>query len=100
MRKRHAARPMMESMEDRLVLSATGAIDPTTHAHAAIVAQHAQASTARANHHATVEAARAAARAAHRQAAKTTHTAPKKSSSSTSSSLSTTWSNFIKSLGL
>jgi hypothetical protein len=98
MRKRYAARPMLESMEDRLVLSASGAVDPTLHLHAAVVAQHAQASTAQADHHATVEAARSAARAAHRHLARATHSAPKKSSSS--SSLSNTFSNFFKSIGL
>jgi hypothetical protein len=115
MRKRHAARPMLESVEDRMVPSALGALDPTAGIRAAISTlenHHARATPAVATHHATpaathqatARATRAAARAARHQAALAAHhTAAQHtthhSSSSSSSSLSTAFSNFFKSLG-
>ena len=96
MRKRHAARPTLEPVEDRLVLSAASSLDPTAHARAALaglLAQHSHATPAKAAHHATTHAAKA-----HRHLASTAHHPQHKSSSSTSSS--NLFSNFFKSLGL
>jgi hypothetical protein len=105
MRKRHAARPVLESMEHRMVPTALGALDPTAGLRAAIgnlVAHHNHATPAVATHHATTRSARLEARAARHHAAATTHhtTTHHSSSSSSSSSLTSSFSNFLKSLGL
>jgi hypothetical protein len=101
MRKRHAARPTLEPVEDRLVLSAASSLDPTAHARAALaglLAQHSHATPAKAAHHATTHAGKAEAGKAHQHRASTAHPPQHKSSSSSSSS--NIFSNFFKSLGL
>lgn len=100
MRKRHAARPMLESVEDRVVLSALGVLDPAAEVTAAIaglVAHPTHASTASAKHDATNEGTRSDARAAHHQTTSTAHHAHH--SSSSSSSLTSSFSSFLKSIG-
>jgi hypothetical protein len=102
MRKQHAARPVLESVEDRLVLSAAGAIAHASHAHAvvaSVAAQHSHASPAQATHHATTHGVRSEAATAHHHTAKTAHH-PQHHSSSSSSSLTSSFSNFLKSIGL
>jgi hypothetical protein len=95
MRKRHAARPVLESMEDRLVLSgASGA------AHAAeVVADHTARVAAQAVHHATAEKARSEAVSNHQHAARTTqanhHSPSKAKAKAKSSSLKSTISNLL-----
>jgi hypothetical protein len=90
MRKRHAARPGLESMEDRLTLSALGATAPTAEVHvtrlnrleahkAQVAAAHATKHDAATTHHATAKHAKA-------------------KSSSTSSSFSSAVSSFFKDL--
>jgi hypothetical protein len=99
MRERHAARPTLEPVEDRLVLNAAGSLDPTAHARAALaglLAQLSHATPARAVHHATTHAAKAEARTAHKHPAATAHHPQHKSSSSSSNH----FSNYFKSLGL
>jgi hypothetical protein len=71
MRKRHAARPVLESMEDRLVLSVAGG---ATHA-AEVVADHTARVAALAAHQATADQARSGAVADHQHTAGTTHAA-------------------------
>jgi hypothetical protein len=90
MRKRHTARPRLESMEDRLALSALGAAAPTAEVHttrlARVEAHQAQEAAARAaKHDATVT---------HHHAVKHT-TPPPKSSTKTSST--NIFSQFLKS---
>lgn len=108
MRKRHAARPTLESMEDRMVPSALAIFDPTAGIRAAISALESHpshATPAAATHHATTKSGpRAAARAARHQAAAAAtahHTTTHHSSSSSSSSSSPTssLSSFLKSIG-
>jgi hypothetical protein len=99
MRKRHTARPMLESVEDRLVLSTSGALDPTSHVRAAIaglLAHHSHASPAQVNHHATTHGAKSEARKLHQHMTKAAHHPQKHSSSSSSSTNS--FSNFLKSV--
>ena len=102
MRKRHAARPVLESVEDRLVLSAFAAVAPTSHVHAAVAglaARHPHATPAQATHRATTHGARSEAATAHHHTAKPAHH-PQHHSSSSSSSLTNSFSNFLKSIGL
>jgi hypothetical protein len=99
MRKRHAARPMLESVEDRLALSTSGALDPTSQVRATIaglLAHHSHASPAQANHHATTHGTKSEAHKVHQHTAKTTHHPQQHSSSSSSSTNS--FSNFLKSV--
>ena len=102
MRKRHAARPVLECVEDRLVLNAAGAVAHASHVHAAVAglaAQHSRATPAVAPHHAATHAAKSEATAPRHQAAKAAHP-HHHSSSSSSSSLTSSFSNFFKSIGL
>jgi hypothetical protein len=102
MRKQHAARPMLESVEDRLALSAFAAVAPTSHVHAdvaSLAARHSDASPSQATHHATTNGVRSEAATAHHHTAKTAHH-PQHHSSSSSSSLTGSFSNFLKSIGL
>jgi ABC-type nickel/cobalt efflux system permease component RcnA len=69
MRKRHAARPVLESMENRLVLSVAGVATPA----AEVVANRAARTAALAAHHATSDKARSEAEADNQHAARTTH---------------------------
>jgi hypothetical protein len=71
MRARHAARPVLESMEDRLVLSVAGGATPA----AEVVADHSARVAALAAQHATADKARSEAVADHQHAARTTHAA-------------------------
>jgi hypothetical protein len=99
MRKRHAARPVLECVEDRLVLSASASL---SHAHAAVAglaAQHSRATPAVAPHHAANHAAKSEATTPRHHAAKAAHP-HHHSSSSSSSSLTSSFNNFLKSIGL
>jgi ABC-type nickel/cobalt efflux system permease component RcnA len=95
MRKRHAARPVLESVEDRLVLSVAGG---ASHA-AQAVADHTARVAALAAHHATVEQTRSEAAADHQHASTTTHAAhhspSKAKAKAKSSSLKSTISNLL-----
>ena len=90
MRKRHVAQPVLEVVEDRMVLSVAGAATPAAEVIAARAARlaHAAAAHAATAHHAKSEVA-----TPKQHASKTTHAAhhatakPKKSSSNTLSSL-------------
>ena len=90
MRRRHAVRPRLESMEDRLALSALGAAAPTAEVHttrlARLEAHKAQEAAAHAAKHDVV--------AKHHNAVKHTTTTSKASSKS---SLSNDFSQFFKS---
>jgi len=90
MRKRHVARPRLESMEDRLTLSALGAATPVAEVHltrlAKVEAHKAQETAAHAAKH--------DAAAKHHKAVKPTKTTAK---SSPTSSFSSAVSNFFKS---
>jgi hypothetical protein len=96
MRKRNAARPVLESMEDRLVLSVSGAT-----AHAAEIqkalAAHAARVDARAAHQATAHAAKSETATKH-HAAKTAQPAHHSTTKPKSSSASSAISNFFKSV--
>ena len=104
MRKQHAARPVLESVENRLALSAFAAVAPTSHVHAAVAGlagRHPHASPAQATHRATTHGVRSEAATAHHQTAKAAHHPHHhSSSSSSSSSLTSSFSNFLKSIGL
>jgi hypothetical protein len=82
MRKRHVARPRLESMEDRLTLSAMGAAAPTAEVHATRV-------TRLEAHKAQEAAIRAAKHADHDHAVKHRTTTSKTSSKSTSTNIFT-----------
>lgn len=106
MRKRHAARPMLESVEDRLVLTSLNALNPATRLQSAItglLGHHNGAKPAVATHPATAaHANRAAAAAQHHQHTKPVHHPHKTtttSKSSSSSSSTNPFTNFFKSLG-
>ena len=90
MRKRHAIRPVLESMEVRLALSALGAVTPTAEVHttrlARLEAHKAQEAAAHASKHDVV--------AKHHHAVKHA-TTPSKAPSK--SSLSSDFSQFFKS---
>jgi hypothetical protein len=94
MRKRHAARPVLESMEDRLVLSVAGG---ASHA-AQAVADH-TARVAALAAHATAQKARSEAVADHQHAARTTqavhHSPSKAKAKPKSNSLKSTISNLL-----
>ncbi len=98
MRKQKAARPVLESMEHRLVLSVASALNPIAeigtavsdlvHAHhsAASTAHHSRSQDSKLHHHTT-------------KATKATHPAhPVHHQSSTSSSSGSSLSNFFKSV--
>jgi hypothetical protein len=87
MRKRHVARPRVESMEDRIALSASGVAAPTAEVHVA-------RTTKLEAHRAQVVAARAAK---HDATTKHHATAKHAKSSSTSTSFSSAVSSFFKS---
>jgi hypothetical protein len=91
MRKRKATRPVLESMEDRVVLSGVSAFDPAAEVRSAFTslfaAHHARATSA---HHSKVEAT-----ASHHRAIKAAHAAHHHSSTSNSGN---TLSNFFKSV--
>lgn len=89
MRTRHVVRPRLESMEDRLALSALGTPIPTAEVH---VNRHALVEAHR-SHEAAVHAARHAAAASHPHAAKPKTT----SSSSSTGSFASSFSQFFKS---
>jgi len=103
MRKRHAARPRLEPIEDRLVLSIANLFDPTAGIRAAISSlspsHHAQAAKPDVAHHRTVHGAKAETATHHPHASKATHlvhshhSPPPKSTSSGNS-----FSNFFKNL--
>jgi septal ring factor EnvC (AmiA/AmiB activator) len=90
MRKRHVIRPVLESMEVRLALSALGAVTPTAEVHTTRLAK--------VEAHKTQEAAAHAAKhdttAKHHKTAKPTKTTSKTSSTS---GFSSAVSNFFKS---
>jgi hypothetical protein len=92
MRKRKAARPVLESMEDRLVLSGAGALDPTAELRSAFTAlfaaHHSRAASA---HHSKIEV-----HGQHQHPTKATHAA--QHHSSTSSSSTNSLSSFLKSV--
>jgi hypothetical protein len=91
MPKRKAVRPMLESMENRLVLSAASALDPTAAIRSAITALFpAHHSRAAADHSKSVGTAH------HQHATKVTHAAHHQSS--TTSSSGNNLSNFFKSV--
>ena len=95
MRKRHSSRPVLESMEDRLVLSVAGAATPA----AEVIAARAKRLEAHAAHTSAVHDAKSKTATPHQHASKTAHpahhstTKPKKSSSSNS-----ILSDFVKSV--
>ena len=100
MRKRKAARPVLEAMEDRMVLSGVSAFDPTAEVRSALTAlftaHHAKTATAHHAHPAAAHHTKAEATATHHHATKAAHPAqhhPAKSSNSGS-----TISNFFKSV--
>jgi hypothetical protein len=102
MRKRHAARPRLESIEDRLVLSVPALFDPTAGLRTALVvlvpAHHAHATPAQAAHHKTVQGARSEAVTHHpdtSKAAKLVHHHPSPPKSSGSNNL---FSNLFKNI--
>ncbi len=80
MRTRHAARPRLEAIEDRLVLSVPAVFDPTAGfraAYAALVpAHHAHAAPARAAHRAAVRGTRSEAVMHHPHTSGTAHPGP------------------------
>ncbi|MGP0067617.1 MAG: hypothetical protein ACLQGP_28980 [Isosphaeraceae bacterium] len=90
MRKRHVARPRLESMEDRLALSAMGVAAPTAEVHTTrltrLEAHKAQEVAAQAAKHGSAAKSQSAAKPA-----KTT------SKSSTTTSFSSAFSQFFKS---
>jgi hypothetical protein len=96
MRKRKAARPVLESMEGRLVLSHAGALNPIAESHSAIAAlaaaDHARDAAA---HHSRSEVP-----GRHQHTTKAAHTAhaAHHHSSSSSSNSSSTLSSFFKSV--
>ena len=103
MRKRHAARPMLEPVEDRLVLSAVSALGHTPQVHPAVVghiAQHSHASPARATRATTHVGRSHSATTRHHAAGTSHHTVHNSTSSSPLSNLSDSFSNFLKSVGL
>jgi hypothetical protein len=97
MRKRTAARPVLESMEDRLVLSGAGALDPTAQLRSALTAlfaaHHSRAASA---HHSRSEVP-----GQQHHTTKTVHAVHHQSSTSHHSSTSSgsgSLSNFFKSV--
>jgi hypothetical protein len=90
MRKRHVAQPVLEMVEDRMVLSVAGA---GAHAAEVIAARAARLGHAAAVHAATAHHAKSEVASPQQHASKITHAAhhstakPKKSSSNTLSSL-------------
>jgi hypothetical protein len=97
MRKRHASRPMLESVEGRLVLSTAGILDHA-HAAAALVAHHPDVTPARATHAIATHGHNADTGTTHHTTTKATHHPQKKSSGL--SGLTGSFSNFFKSIGL
>lgn len=103
MRKRHAARPLLEPVEDRLVLSVVSPLGHTPQAHSAVaghIVQHPHPSPARATHARTHVGKSHSATARHHAAGTAHHAVHHSTSSSLFSKLSDSFSNFLKSVGL
>jgi hypothetical protein len=97
MRKRHSARPVLESMEDRLVLSVAGGATPA----AEVVAHHRAHVAALAARHATADKAGSGAVADHQHADRTTqaaHHSPSKAKSKANSTKNTISNLLLKSI--
>jgi hypothetical protein len=88
MPKRHVARPVLESMENRMVLSVAGAATPA----AEVVAARAARAETRAAHQTTVHRSKAENTAAHKVTAKAAHSTHH---SSKSTSAGSTISNLL-----
>jgi hypothetical protein len=102
MRKRHAARPGLESIEDRLVLSVPALFDPTaglrTAFTALIHAHHPQAAHAQVAHPATPHGARSEVVRHHHHTSKPAHPVHHHPSTPKSSDSGNSFSNFFKNL--
>jgi hypothetical protein len=102
MRKRNAARPRLESIEDRLVLNAAAFLDPTAGLRTAIAAlvpaHHAHATPAQAAHHTTVHRTRSEVVTHHPHTSKTAHPAHHHSTPPKSSGSNNPFSNFFKNI--
>jgi hypothetical protein len=96
MRKRNAARPVLESMEARLVLSVSGAVAHTAEIQKALAAHTARVE-AHAAHQTTAHGVKSEAVTRH-HAARTAHPTHHSTAKPKSSSTSNTISNFFKSV--
>jgi hypothetical protein len=102
MRKRNAARPRLESIEGRLVLSVAGLFDPTAGIRSAIAAlthaHPAHAAKADVAHPATVHGRRSETVAHHHHTSKTAHPGHHHAPAPKSSGSSNSFSDFFKHL--